>query len=59
MGSIMHEIGHNFETAISPVSRGFSYITRAVSLVTLPLTFFPNKYAQMLLVLREDGIIIY
>lgn len=45
MGLIMHEIGHNFETAISPVSRGFSYITRAVSLVTLPLTFFPNKYA--------------
>ena len=42
MAVIMHEIGHNFQTAISPMSRGFSYISRAVSLVTLPVIFFLN-----------------
>lgn len=42
MGIIMHEIGHNFQSAISPVSRGFSYIDRAIILLTLPLQFLEN-----------------
>lgn len=45
MAIIMHEIGHNFQTAISPISRGFSYINRATSLVLLPLIFLLNPQA--------------
>lgn len=47
MAIIMHEIGHNFQTAISPISRGFSYVTRATSLVLLPLIFLINPEAGL------------
>jgi len=42
MGIIMHEIGHNFQSAISPTSRGFSYIQRSIMLFTLPLQYLYN-----------------
>lgn len=36
LGIILHEIGHNFQTAISPICRGFSYIDRLYRIITLP-----------------------
>lgn len=44
MGIIMHEIGHNFQHAISPVSRGFSYIRRSLFFLTLPLKLILNPF---------------
>ena len=38
LGIILHEIGHNFQTAISPVCRGFSYIDRIMRIITIPIT---------------------
>lgn len=38
LGVILHEIGHNFQTAISPVCRGFSYIDRIIRLIMIPIS---------------------
>lgn len=37
LGVILHEIGHNFQTAISPVCRGFSYIDRLMRIICIPI----------------------
>ena len=37
LGVILHEIGHNFQTAISPICRGFSYIDRIMKVIMIPL----------------------
>lgn len=38
LGVILHEIGHNFQTAISPVCRGFSYIDRIIRAIMIPIS---------------------
>lgn len=38
LGVILHEIGHNFQTAISPVCRGFSYIDRIIKVIMIPVS---------------------
>lgn len=42
MAFIMHEIGHNFQTAISPLARGYSYIQRAIALLYMPIYIVVN-----------------
>lgn len=39
MAMILHEIGHNFQTAISPMSRGFSYIQKIIGIIYAPVFF--------------------
>ena len=37
LGVILHEIGHNFQTAISPECRGFSYVDRIIQAIMIPV----------------------
>ena len=38
LGVILHEVGHNFQTSISPVCRGFSYIDRIIRVIMIPVS---------------------
>ena len=37
LGIILHEVGHNFQTAISPICRGASYISRLYNIINIPI----------------------
>lgn len=71
MAVILHEIGHNFDGSISTSCRGFSYIIKAVALITLPISILIRAenalqlvkgtrrwYAEILNDWREKGNII-
>lgn len=42
MAIILHEIGHNFQTAMSPMARGYSYIQRAIGIIYMPIILLRN-----------------